>query len=123
MTPSPIPATPEHLDPAGAALYGETVAAFELTIAEEAALLQAAETVDVLADLEAELRARGRVLPTGKPSPILVELRQQCATLVRLLGLLDLREDADYDSQAGASRAARKAARARWDRVTKKGGR
>ncbi len=114
-------AVPEHLDEAGAALYRDTVNAYYLTLAESAALLQAAETVDTLTELEAELRTRGRVTPAGKPSPLLVELRQQRAILVRLLGLLDLRDDEDDDgaSATATSRAARKAARTRWDKMTK----
>lgn len=110
--------TPSHLGLCGAALYTTAATDFELSIPENAALLQAAETIDTLRIIEDAIRETGPVLPTGRPNPLLAEARQQRATLVRLLGLLDLRLDADSDagSIAPASRAARAAARARWDK-------
>jgi hypothetical protein len=110
----PIPA---HLGDAGAELYSAAVEGFDLTIPESTALLQAAETLDVLNALENAIRETGPVLPTGKPSPLLVEARQQRAILVRLLGLLDLRDDDEEDRATATSRAARAAARKRWSRA------
>lgn len=109
---------PAHLGPSGTALYAAATTDFELSITETTALLQAAETVDTLRTVEDAIRETGPVLPTGRPSPLLAEARQQRATLVRLLGLLALRLDDDTDtgSVAPASRAARAAARARWDK-------
>lgn len=112
-------AIPAHLGDAGRELYSAAVEGFDLTIPETSALLQAAETLDTLRELEDALREHGRITPTGRPSPLLVELRQQRAILVRLLGLLDLREDEEEDRQTATSRAARAAARKRWDRVRK----
>jgi hypothetical protein len=114
-------ATPAHLGASGAALFRAAVDEFDLSIPEAAALLQAAETVDTLRVIEDAIRETGPVLPTGRPSPLLAEARQQRATLVRLLGLLDLRLDdgGGEGVRPSASRAARKAARTRWDRVTK----
>lgn len=109
---------PEHLNDAGRELYAAAVEGFDLTIPEQTALLQAAETVDVLRALEDTLRETGPILPTGKPSPLLVEARQQRGVLIKLLGLLDLRDDEEEDAATSASRAARKAARSRWNKVT-----
>jgi hypothetical protein len=118
-------AIPAYLEAAGADLYRSAVADYDLSVPELAALLQAAETLDTLRELEDSVRANGRVLPSGKPNPLLLEARQQRAILVRLLGLLDLRiDDAGQPSDStGApamsptSRAARAAARKRWDRT------
>ena len=107
---------PGHLGAAGRALYEAAVTEFELSLPELAALLQAAETTDTLRIIEDAIRETGPVIG-GKPSPLLAEARQQRAVLVRLLGLLDLRLDDDEESvRPSASRAARKAARTRWDR-------
>jgi hypothetical protein len=112
---------PAHLGVSGAELYAAAVEDYDLSIPETAALLQAAETIDTLRVIEDAIRTTGPVLPTGRPSPLLAEARQQRAILVRLLGVLDLRlEDDEAPGQSGvrpsASRAARKAARARWSR-------
>jgi hypothetical protein len=120
-TEGPIP-VPTHLADSGAALFTETVDTYDLTIPERAALLQAAETIDTLRILEDSIRETGPVVGT-RPNPLLAEARQQRAILVRLLGLLDLRLDDDDDSGSGitsASRAARKAARTRWDAKTRR---
>jgi hypothetical protein len=106
---------PPHLGPTGSSFYASAVDEFELSIPEQAALLQAAETLDTLRTIEDRIRLDGPITSTGRPSPLLAEARQQRATLVRLLGLLDLRLDADDEAPTSASRAARKAARARWD--------
>jgi len=111
--------TPAHLNESGAAFWRSAVDGFELSIPELAALGQAAETLDVLRIIEDRIRTDGPITAAGRPSPLLAEARQQRATLVRLLGLLDLRLDDDTDSAESVSRAARKAARARWDRVKK----
>ncbi|MFE4078263.1 terminase [Paenarthrobacter sp. YIM B13468] len=112
---------PAHLGAAGRSLYVAAVEEFELSLPELAALLQAAETIDTLRIIEDEIRKTGPVLPTGKPSPLLSEARQQRAILVRLLGLLDLRLDeeeapGENGVRPSVSRAARKAARARWSK-------
>jgi hypothetical protein len=112
---------PAHLGVSGAAFYASAVDDFELSIPELAALLQAAEVLDTLRTLEDEIRTTGPVLPSGRPSPLLPEARQQRAILVRLLGVLDLRlEDDETPAESGVrpsvSRAARKAARQRWAR-------
>lgn len=112
---------PSHLGVSGAGLYSSAVDDYDLSIPELAALLQAAETVDTLRVLEDSIRQNGPITPTGRPNPLLAEARQQRATLVRLLGVLDLRlEDDEAPGESGvrpsASRAARKAARQRWAR-------
>lgn len=112
---------PAHLGTAGRALYGAAVTEYDLSLSELAALLQAAETIDTLRVIEDEIRKTGPILTTGRPSPLLGEARQQRAILVRLLGLLDLRLDeeevpGENGVRPSVSRAARKAARARWSR-------
>jgi hypothetical protein len=115
-TTAPIP-TPPHLGESGAALFSSAADEYELSIPERAALLQAAETIDTLRVLEDGIRESGIITPSGRPSPLLAEARAQRAILVRLLGLLDLRLDDSEDGvRPSASRAARAAARARWDR-------
>ena len=112
--------TPAHLSASGAALFAAAVDSYELSLPELAALLQAAETIDTLRVLEDAIRVTGPVV-NNRPSPLLAEARQQRATLVRLLGVLDLRLDEDETPDAvrlSTSRAARKAARVRWDRVS-----
>jgi hypothetical protein len=113
--------TPSHLSESGATLYRTAVGEYDLSIPEAAALLQAAERIDTLRIIEDSIRQTGPVLPTGKPSPLLAEARQQRAILVRLLGLLDLRLEepeapGDNAVRPSTSRAARKAARTRWSR-------
>lgn len=113
--------TPAHLGAAGRSLYEAAVEDYDLSLPELAALLQAAETLDTLRALEDSVREHGPITATGRPNPLLVELRQQRAILVRLLGVLDLRlEDDEAPDSNGVrpstSRAARKAARARWSK-------
>jgi hypothetical protein len=109
---------PAHLGEAGRSLFVAAVEEFELSLPELAALLQAAETLDTLRILEDSIRQNGPITPAGRPNPLLAEARQQRAILVRLLGLLDLRLDDEEPGENGVrpsvSRAARKAARARW---------
>lgn len=112
---------PAHLGEAGRSLYVAAVEEFELSLPEFAALLQAAETIDTLRIVEDSIRENGPITSTGRPNPLLSEARQQRATLVKLLGLLDLRLDnAEAPGENGVrpsvSRAARKAARARWSK-------
>lgn len=115
------PAIPAHLGAAGRSLYEAAVEEFELSLPELAALLQAAETLDTLRIIEDSIRENGPITEAGRPNPLLAEARQQRAILVRLLGLLDLRiDDEEAPGENGVrpsvSRAARKAARARWSR-------
>ena len=122
MTDTTTPEIPDHLVPDGRAVFASAVEEFELSIPERAALLQAAETIDTLRTLERSIRATGVVNPAGRANPLLPEARQQRATLVRLLGLLDLRLDDDEDGVSpAASRAGRAAARARHSRPRGRG--
>lgn len=105
--------SPAHLGAAGSAVYAAAITDLELSIPETAALLQAAETLDVLRIIEDRLRADAPVTVSGRPHPLLTEARQQRATLVRLLGMLDLRLDDSDAPASGASRAASRAASAR----------
>ena len=109
----PTPA-PDDLGDTGRAFWEGVVADYDLGPAEEASLLEVARTMDSIEDLSTAVREHGPVTPDGKPSPLLVELRQQRGTLVKLLGLLDLPLDDDADPMTAASRRGRAAARSRW---------
>ncbi len=90
---------PAGLKASGAALWRSVVEDFDLSEHERAQLLQAARLTDTLDQLQAVLTTEGPTVPdpaTGasKPSPVLVELRQQRITLARLLGALRV-PDAD----------------------------
>ena len=113
---------PSHLSASGASFFTEVASAFELSLPEEAALLHVAETLDLIAALENGIRETGPVV-NGRPSPLIVEARQQRAILVRLLGVLDLPlgDDAPSASGLSASRAASRAAAARWRKAREKG--
>lgn len=123
MTTNPVepddeaPTPPDDLGDAGRAYWLRVVEEYDLGAVEEPALAQVCRTLDTLAALDEAVRTHGHVTDEGKISPAIVEQRQQRAILVRLLGLLDLPTDDDERPAAGgdaASRAARKAARARW---------
>lgn len=117
-------AAPDGLGEAGSAYWLRVVEEFDLGAVEEPALLEVCRTLDAIEDLETAVAEHGRVTPLGKPSPLLVELRQQRASLVRLCGLLDLpSEDAEAGrrSNLSASRAASAAASERWRKARSKG--
>jgi hypothetical protein len=83
---------PEHLLDGGRALWSSVLGKFELDPHEVAVLLRAAETIDSLDELQAEIDRTGRVVD-GRPSPCLVEHRQQSVLLSRLLAGLRLPEE------------------------------
>lgn len=116
-------AAPDGLGEAGSAYWLRVVEEFDLGAVEEPALLEACRTLDAIEDLETALGAHGRVTVDGKPSPLLVEIRQQRASLVRLLGLLDLPGEGEEGrrSTLSASRAASAAASERWRKARSKG--
>jgi len=112
---------PEY-GPAGAEFYESVVKEFDLSPSEEAALDNAAHVLDYLDELHRGVDEHGVITPSGRPSPLLAEIRQQEAILVRLLGLLALPSGGDEDdneatASSGVSRAARAAARARWQKA------
>ncbi len=115
--PYEAPPAPNDLGEAGRAYWLRVADEYELGAVEEPALGQVCRTLDTLAALDEAVRAHGVVTAAGTISPVVVEQRQQRAILVRLLGILDLPVDDEERPAAGGSatsRAARKAARARW---------
>lgn len=92
MTTRP-PRPPDGAGKAGAALWRDVLARYELEAHEELLLREAVRTVDALDRLEAVVRAEGEVIdsPQGqKAHPALVEARQQRITLARLTAALRL---------------------------------
>src|SRR4051812_44964181 len=73
---------PRHLGPSDASFYAEVASGFDLSLPEEAALLQVAETLVVLTALDAEIRETDPIV-NGRPSPLIIEARQQRAILTQ----------------------------------------
>ena len=115
---SPPPA-PKGLGAAGKALWRSITGRWDLDSRELAILAHAARTADLIADLEELLRDQGLVIvgSAGQPrlSPVPTEIRQQRATLERLLAALSL-PVAEGESPR-VSRRSELAARRRWDAV------
>src|SRR4051794_18937795 len=90
---------------AGKRLWASVVDVYDLEEHELALLVEAVRTVDLLADLDAEVRRDGPMLesPQGrKAHPAAVEARQQRIALARLLAALRLPAGEAGDQQAGA---------------------
>lgn len=92
MTADSAPKAPDHLGDGGRALWTSVMDHYELDGHEAAILLRAAETVDSLDELQAEIDRTGRVVD-GRPSPCLTEHRQQAILLSRLVATLRLPDD------------------------------
>lgn len=116
---------PDRLGAVGAALRDVMAARFEFTDAERLVLVEVCRTLDVLDALDRAVAARGTYVLGSKAqdvlNPAIAEARQQRASLVRLVGALNLPAGEGVDAFTTA--AARKAARARWaaDRAAKGG--
>jgi len=104
------------LGPTGQAFYDEITDLYDLSIAEHALLVQACQTLDLLARLQAEidngeLTAKGSMGQTVS-APSVTEIRGHRATfqsLVKAIGLPASDSIADVKSQKAAA-----SARARW---------
>lgn len=81
---------------------------------EEELIDRAATTADVIAALELVVERDGPTTPDGKIAPAVVELRQQHAILLRLLGALDFGTEEEGQRADLATQRGRHAARARW---------
>lgn len=109
---------PVMLGPAGRAFWDEIMGAYELRADERVLLVQACQTMDVIADLERVIdaaRAHG-VVP---PAKVLTELRGHRVTLIRLVRALELPDPADAQPTAAQrlrSARARDVVDARWHR-------
>lgn len=102
---------PHGLDGRGLTLWRKVLSEFELDAAELAVLGQAARTLTLIDQLDAEVDAAGPVDDEGRPHRALAEVRQLRLTLGRLLGQLDLEDDG---VMSPTQARARKAAAARW---------
>lgn len=103
--------TPGGLAGSGAALWRSITADYELERHEEAVLLQACRTVDVLDRLAAELAGAGSLVTEGRKGdpvahPAAVEQRQQSLALARLLASLRIPtgDEAERPQRRGAAR-------------------
>lgn len=90
---------------AGRRLWSSVVDVFDLDEHERVLLVEAVRTVDLLAELDAAVRADGALVdsPQGvKANPAAVEARQQRIALARLLAALRLPAGGEGDQQASA---------------------
>lgn len=90
---------------AGRRLWSSVTDAYDLDEHERALLVEAVRTVDLLAELDASVRADGALVdsPQGvKANPAAVEARQQRIALARLLAALRLPAGGEGDHQANA---------------------
>lgn len=83
---------PDSLSEAGRSLWDAVTSRFDVDAHEAALLREAARTADAIDGLEAALQETGLVVD-GKPSPLLVELRQQRIVLTRLVASLRIPEE------------------------------
>lgn len=96
---------PQGTRAAGKRLWESVVDEFELDEHELALLREAVRTVDLLAELDAAVKADGALLdsPQGlRTHPAAGEARQQRIALARLLAALRLPAGDEDDRQAGA---------------------
>lgn len=111
------PKPPASLDPAGAELWVDVNAKYDLRVDELAILEVACKTVDMIATLDKEWDALGKPFMTRGSMgqdvihPLIGERRQQQAQLAALLGKLKLPDDV---AGAVATNPARAAAASRW---------
>lgn len=115
------PKAPTGLGKAGRALWSSLVGPFEFDAHECEMVATACRQADVVADLEAIVKAEGHMVtsPNGvqKIHPAVVEARAGRQALARLLGALSLPDDPDDEPRlTEAQRRGRAAARARWSR-------
>lgn len=99
---------PDGTRESGRRLWASVVDVYDLEEHERALLVEAVRTVDLLADLDAAVRAGGALVdsPQGvKANPAAVEARQQRIALARLLAALRLPAGGEGDAQAGARQA------------------
>ena len=113
------PPTPKGLGAAGKALWKAITTKWDLDSRELAILAHAARTADLIDQLEVLLAAEGLTVigSSGQPrlSPVPTELRQQRATLEKLLNALSL--PVAEGEAPRVSRRSELAARRRWDAV------
>ncbi len=95
-----IPRTPKGVGPQGKRLWAEVLGEHELTQSELAILTAACRCITVLERIADELEGSQALTSTTSSgsvvsSPLLVEQRQQAASLTRLIASLRLPEESD----------------------------
>jgi len=98
-----IPRTPKGVGPQGKRLWAEVLGEHELTQSELAILTAACRCITVLERIADELESSSALTSTTTSgsvvsSPLIVEQRQQSATLTRLIASLRLPDD-DSDAR------------------------
>lgn len=111
---------PKSLGRAGAKLYRDIAAKWELRPDEQRVLLDACAEADLVDDLAAAMKGQPKLV-TGSQgqlviNPLISEQRQHRTALAGLLKQLRLPDEAD--TQEARSSAARAAANARWSKRT-----
>jgi len=107
-----IPRTPKGVGTQGRRLWTEVLGEHELTQSELAILTAACRCITVLERIATELESGALTCENSRgdvvASPLVVEQRQQSATLTRLLASLRLPEESDAarPQRRGAARAA-----------------
>ena len=115
------PPSPKGLSKAGAALWADVTAVYELRPDEVRVLEDACRERDLIARLEEQL-AQAELLVKGSMgqvviNPLVSELRQHRATFAALIRQLKLPDEGEGSEQGGALSAKnRAAAQARWAR-------
>lgn len=116
---------PNGLGNRGRQLWGRFASKYELSDAETVVLQAACVQADMVARLEQEVAEAPLVLD-GRDHPVLnpavTALRLAQESLIRMIGRLDIPAEDDDDGGTFASRRARRAARARWDRQKRREG-
>lgn len=114
------PKQPPRLGKNAKALWAEVTSLFELRADELRILEDACREVDLVDRLEAELAGADLVVQgsQGQPvaNPLVQEVRQHRAVLMRLLQGLKLPEDDEAEQAAARSATMRSVANARWSR-------
>lgn len=120
MTDRKRPGRPARLGPAGRALWGRLVSAYDFDARELAVVEAAARQADDVRALEDVLAADGpmTVGAQGQPrlSQVVGEVRQSRLALARLLGELAL-PDGDERPMTAKQLQMQRTARVRWDRA------
>ena len=99
------PKAPSGIRAPGRRLWSSVVDVFDLEEHEMALLVEAVRTVDLLDQLDAEVRRDGPIVSSpqgGKAHPAAVEARQQRIALARLLAALRLPTGEEGDQRASA---------------------
>lgn len=112
MTESKVPRVPAGTGPSGRRLWADVLGEYELEEHEMALLREMVRTVDLLDDLDAQVRADGLMVAgqgLGKRvHPCAVEARQQRIALARLSAALRLPAGEEGDHQQSARRPQRR---------------